>query len=616
MFRDRSRSASLITVVVLWSWIAGTVVREPPSNVLCWDTFGYYLYLPATLLHDDLALQDQAWVQEAMNTYHSSATFYQAGRLPDGRWVMKYPMGLAVLWAPFFAVAHVVAGITGHPQDGFSAPYQWAVLVAGLLYVLVGLLLIRRVLGRFFKDRVIAITIALLVLGTNYLHQALYGNGMPHVLLFTLYAGILWHTIRWYEDHRLRDAVLLAVLMGLAILSRPSEAVCLFIPLLYGLKDTRAWKDHLRSLVVYRRQLLLVGALLLLISLPQFIYWKWLTGKFLYMSYNNPGEGFEFLHPYIWELLFSFRKGWYIYTPLIAVATAGFFLLHRALPDLRFALIAFFILNLYIVGSWSCWWYADSFGQRSLVQSYAVMALPLAAVVQWLGQQRSRAVGGAVVLFVLAVFNLFQTWQSTHGLIHTSRMTWPAYKAVFGRTVPPPQLEKLWVVDRTPTGNEDGPDLRDYRKRPYMTMGFDAPFKGVGSSRFRDSLAYRGKGAFLLTADSAFTPPAHACWNELTASDHLWVHVQCAVHMPSGNGPQSKVALVATFDHNDYAYATKEMSAVRDPAGTDGWSIVSFWYLTPEVRKPTDRLLIYAQLAEGRATLVDELEVTLYEPLN
>lgn len=86
--------------------------------------------------------------------------------------------------------------------------------------------------------------------------------------------------------------------------------------------------------------------------------------------------------------------------------------------------------------------------------------------------------------------------------------------------------------------------------------------------------------------------------------------------MPSGNGPQSKVALVATFDHNDYAYATKERSAVRDPAGTDGWSIVSFWYLTPEVRKPTDRLLIYAQLAEGRATLVDELEVTLYEPLN
>lgn len=615
MFRDRPRSISLITVLVLWSLIAGMVLREPPSNVLCWDTFGYYLYLPATLLHNDLALQDQTWVQQVFDTYHNSATFYQASQLPDGRWVMKYPMGLAVLWAPFFVVGHLVAGVSGHPQDGFSAPYQWSVLLAGLLYVLTGLLVMRRVLRHFFSDGITTIVLALLVVGTNYLHQALFGNGMPHVPLFALYAGIIWHTVRWHEEHRPRNAVLLAVLMGLTILSRPSEVVCLLIPLLYGLTDVRRWKEHLRSLWMYRGQFVLVVALLLLIGLPQLIYWKWLTGKFLYMSYNNPGEGFEFLHPFIWEVLFTFRKGWYIYTPLMAVATGGLFLLRGALPDLRYALIAFFILNLYIVGSWSCWWYADSFGQRSMVESYAVMALPLAAMVRWLGTSHARIVAGAVVLSALAVFNLFQTWQSANGLIHTSRMTWPAYKAVFGRTVAPPYLESLLVKSRSASGVDGEPDLRDYRERPFMTMGFDAPLKGVGSTRYRDSLAYRGRGAFLLTSDSAFSPPVHAHWSELTDRAHLWVHVQCAVHLPTA-GPSRKVALVATFDHNDYAYAHKAVRVVPDPSRTDGWNLVSFWYLTPEVRIPTDRLLVYAWLEEGSAALVDEIEVTLYEPLN
>ncbi|HRH71123.1 MAG TPA: hypothetical protein PLB89_16590 [Flavobacteriales bacterium] len=611
----RQRIGSLVTVAVLWSWIVGAVLREPPSNALSWDTFGYYLYLPATLLHNDLALQDQAWVQEALETYHNSTNFYQAGRLPDGRWVMKYSMGLAVLWVPVFVIAHVAAGLSGHPQDGFSAPYQWAVVVTGLLYVLVGLLLTRRVLGHFFNDRVTTIVLALLVLGTNYLHQALSGYGMPHVILFTFYAAILWRTIRWYEERRMRDAVLLALLMGLTILSRPSEVVCLLIPLLYGLKDVRNWKEHLRSLWVQRRQLVVMGAVLLLIGLPQFLYWKWLTGQFLYMSYNNPGEGFEFLHPFIWEVLFSFRKGWYIYTPIMAIATGGLFLMQRTLPELRTALVAFFILNLYIIGSWSCWWYAESFGQRAPVQSYAVMLLPLGCVVHWLGERRLRAVAGATVLVVLTVFNLFQTYQSRHGLIHTSRMTWPAYKAVFGRTVPPPDLGSLLLVDRTPTGNEHGPDLRDYRKRPFMTMGFDAPFPGVGSTRFRDSITYRGKGAFLLTADSVYSPPVHAHWNELTSRSHLWVHVQCAVHLPAGDGAARTVALVATFDHNDYTYSYKALRAIPDPSRTDGWSTVSFWYLTPEVRSPRDRLLVYAWLEEGGATLVDEIEVTLYEPI-
>jgi len=185
----RQRRGSLVTLLALWCTVVVLVLREPPTNVLSWDTFGYYLYLPATFLHGDPGMLDHGWVQKTLDTYHGSATFYQAQLLPDGRWVMKYPMGLAVLWSPFFAVAYGVAGLTGHAQDGFSAPYQWAIISASLLYMLVGLLALRKVLLHFFPDHITAIVLALLVLGTNYLHQSLYASGMPHVILFTLYAG-------------------------------------------------------------------------------------------------------------------------------------------------------------------------------------------------------------------------------------------------------------------------------------------------------------------------------------------------------------------------------------------------------------------------------------------
>ena len=148
---------------------------------------------------------------------------------------------------------------------------------------------------------------------------------------------------------------MLAFVMGLLALARPSEAVCVLIPLLYGLDSLSNWRQHLKSLWNWKGQLVVVAMVLLVVGSPQLLYWKWLTGKFLYMSYNNPGEGFEFLHPYTWDVLFSFRKGWYIYTPVMAVATSGLFLLRRYVSALRLSIMVFFALNLYVVSSWSCW---------------------------------------------------------------------------------------------------------------------------------------------------------------------------------------------------------------------------------------------------------------------
>ena len=123
-------SLSLVTALSLWGLLAFVLLKAPPQNILSWDTFGYHLYLPATLIHHDPGLHDPIWVKDAVATYNSSGSLYQISKLPDDdRWVMKYPVGLAMLWSPFFVAGHFAAGMCGAPQDGFSPPYQWALII-------------------------------------------------------------------------------------------------------------------------------------------------------------------------------------------------------------------------------------------------------------------------------------------------------------------------------------------------------------------------------------------------------------------------------------------------------------------------------------------------------
>lgn len=608
-------SLSLVTALAFWGLLAFGVLRAPASNILSWDTFGYHLYLPATFLHHDPGVRDPAWVHEAIDTYHGTGSLYQLSKLPDDeRWVMKYPMGMAILWSPFFVAGHLVAGSSGAPQDGFSAPYQWALAIAGLIYVLIGLLLLRKVLRSYFSESVSAATLALIATGTNFFHQSIYNTGMPHVFLFTLGAGVLWHSVKWYRMRRRRDAWILGLLLGLIVVSRPSEVVWVFIPLLIGLFEMRSWRDQVRMLWQKRQHVFLMAGVASLVCFPQLVYWKWMTGHWLYMSYNNPGEGFEFLHPYVWEVLFSFRKGWYIYTPVMLVASVGLLLLRRHVAEMRWAVIVFFALNLYVVSSWSCWWYADSFGSRALVQCYPVMALPLGAVLCWLAQQRIWArVGGAALLLALVVLNLFQTHQSINGLIHTSRMTWPAYKAVFGTMNAPADLGRLFLVERSYSGEQGAPDLTNYVRTPLARMSFDVlPAEGRDAG-IRDTLTFAGTGAFRLERGREFSPAWRTTWEELTNCDHVWLEVSCRVQRPL-DGSTPTLTLVTTFEHNGHSYAYRPTDATLGDVAPGEWQRLSVWYLSPEVRRPSDPVVAYCWLRDTLPVLIDQMEIVLYEP--
>lgn len=599
-----------VTVVLIAILVYSSFIFFP-DNILSWDVFGYYLYLPLTFIYHDLGLNNENIIHEIIDKYHNSATFYQAIELPAGNYVMKYSMGMSILYSPFFFIGHLYAKLSSYPADGFSLPYQYAIFIGGQAFTVTGIVVLRKVLIRFFSDKITTIALVVIALGTNYFyHSSFHGqNAMSHNFLFTTYAFIIWLTILWHRSHQLKHIVLLGIVCGLTTLSRPSEIVCLAIPLFWGVWNKKTVLDKFNLLLQQKKQIILFTAILLAIGSFQFIYWKIFTGKFLYYSYGaNAGEGFEFLRPYTLNVLLSFRKGWLIYTPVMIFSILGLAGIYKKNRAIFYPLLIYFIANLFIVSSWSCWWYAQSFGQRALIQSYPVMAISLGYFLVYInGKKKNFRIAIYFVMFAFIVLNLFQTWQFIHGIIDADRMTKGYYFKVFGETHFDEKNKKLLLIKRSFDGKETFTNESEYVRKLLQKREFE-DLKTKISTRF----ALSGKKSVLLDSSNIYSPVIEASYREITDQDHAWIRA-CAYIYPTGSVKTNPFSFVIHFEHNGYAYKYKAFDSEKMNLKLNEWNRICFDYLTPEVRRKTDNLKVYIWLRGKGELFVDDLQVEIFE---
>lgn len=573
-----------------------------PTKALTWDVFGYYLYLPATFIYDDPGLTDPVWLDNIMDEYQPSATLYQLVNGTDGKRVIKYTSGLALLWAPFFFLAHWIAQWLGYPADGFSLPYQLVLSYAGILWAITGLLLLRKILIRYFDDIVTSVTLLLIGIGTNYFQLTAFdGTLLSHNFLFTLYALLVYSTIRWYERPGYGHSFLIGLSCGLITLIRPSEVICVLIPLLW---NTTSWRQFTFRFKILKFCFIHLAAFILpalAVGAVQLIYWKTTSGNWLFYSYVNPGEGFRFFPPYIFEFLFSFRKGWFIYTPVMIFAFIGFYHLYKWGKSWNLAIITFILLDIWIISAWSCWWYAGgSFSSRAILPAYVLLSLPLSAFTERImgGRLKWMAAGFALLLILL---NLFQTWQFEAGIIDKERMTLPYYRAVFGKVnVDKEKLDHLLLVERSTEMRETPGSLNRYEKR---TLFSTPPQPGNDTSQ---AIKLWGNNSFFSGPDLPF--------HELTQEDHAWIHVKTDYFIPDGFVGENPM-LVASFHYKGKAYKYRAEALTADSANRGTWNSLEFWYLTPEVRTPDDNLKVYVWNRVPSEIFLRNFEVDIWEKL-
>ncbi|MBP7514528.1 MAG: glycosyltransferase family 39 protein [Flavobacteriales bacterium] len=414
------------SAVLLWTRIQYSELRGWPAiKVTTWDAFGYYQYLPAIFIHDDIARQE--WVTGIDSAYHviGEGGLYQLMDLENGNRATKYLGGTALMELPFFLIGHTIAGLTGHRQDGFSPPYQWAIALAPLFYVIIGLVLLRRALLRWYTDPTVALVIVLITLATNAIQYISVDGAQTHGFLFALYCLLLWATALWHEMPKRRWGLAIGATIGLACVTRPTEAIMLFIPLLWNTHTGESAKAKWALVREHRSHLVLAVAAAFVMVLPQLIYWKIVTGTFVF----DVGSKWDFFSPH-WRVLFGWEKGWFIYTPITLLFIAGL-LFMRGRPWWKSVLV-FTMLNIWIVIAWHDWRYGGSYSARALAQSCPVLALPFAALVQRILSARWRWPFVGLCAYLLCV-NLWQIRQYNQGVIKYDGMTREEYFRVYLR---------------------------------------------------------------------------------------------------------------------------------------------------------------------------------------
>jgi hypothetical protein len=428
-------SILLVLVAVVWSDF-NVKIWKSPDRVIQWDVIDYYGYLPAAFIYHDITLRFK-------DHYSGDKKFvFWAKKTATGKYVFKMTMGVSVMVSPFFFAANALAGPLGYNTGGYSLPYRFALVMAGLFYLILGLIFLAKVLRLYFSETVTAFVLVSIALGTNLFWYSTFEPGMSHVYTFFLASVFLWLTILWHKNPRTGKAILLGLVTGLLALIRPINILFIIFFIFY---DVKSLPDIRKKCLLFRNKalhLLIMAGFGILVLLPQLVYWKTVSGHWIYYSYGN--EGFFFNHPQWLRVLFSFRKGWFVYTPVMIFAVTGIGFLFKKLKPFSVATLLLLFIYLYVVSSWWCWWYGGSLGQRELIDIYPVMAIPLAAMIEWTGRlmkPKRYILGTMIALSVL--LGAFYNVQYHYGAIHWDSMTRAAWVNSFGRLHPSPQFNRL-----------------------------------------------------------------------------------------------------------------------------------------------------------------------------
>ncbi|MFI5205287.1 MAG: hypothetical protein ACHQF2_12385, partial [Flavobacteriales bacterium] len=221
----------------------------------------------------------------------------------------------------------------------------------------------------------------------------------------------------------------------------------------------------------------------------------------------------------------------------------------------------------------SCWWYAGSFSQRPVVQSYPALMLGLAACISFIFERKyflkiTAIAAGAFFLLL----NLFQSWQINNGILDAYRMTPAYYVASFGKTYIPANAEKLLLVGRSFEGAQD----------------------------FTDTIGYVGKQVYLQQKEqcittSEFSDKISIPFNKITENDHAWLIIEGEFR---AGDSVSKIlpSIIRTFLNSRgeaYAYTGADLEITNPDMEINTWVKFRYAYLTPEVRNVNDVFLFH-----------------------
>jgi hypothetical protein len=414
------------------------------------DEIEYFSYLRSLVFDRDLEFGNEYERFHAADPHGLAgfkATFLDRLEADTGRHINFAPLGAALLWSPFYLLAHagvLAARAAGADlaADGFSFPYVAAACYASALYGFAGLLLVHDTLRRHggFAEPAATLAVAGLWLGTPLFYYMTLAPAFSHAPAVFTVALLVALSLRAAArpDASPWPWAAVGAAGGLAALVREQDGLFLVIPagLLVGhALARRSWTSALLRGAA-------MGAAAFLVFLPQLLAYRALTGRF--GPSRLVARKMSWTSPHLLQVLFDAGHGLFAWSPLLLVASAGLVYLGWRRRSTTVVLLALaLLLQVWINGAVESWTQAGAFGSRRFVSSTPLFAWGLAALLAAVSARRERLAAAALVFFV--AWNVGLMVQFGLRLMDRQRLEWPRVAVNQVTAVPRHLVRAAWL---------------------------------------------------------------------------------------------------------------------------------------------------------------------------
>lgn len=552
------------------------------TGIIDSDGKGYYMYLPNIFINKNIKHQvvDNRYVFQ-----FSKGT------------VNKYYVGTAVAMLPFFGTGYLIAYLKNYELNGYSAPFQKIISFAALFYLFLGLIFFKKFLELYnISSATIITSILLLVFGTNLLAYTIVQPAFSHIYSFCFISLFLFSTKNSFLYKDVKSFFLSSFALGMIILIRPVNVlIILTIPFLAGTYH------NLKNIFGFLRgrDVLFVSLILGFTLSIQILVWYIQAKEFFVWNYKD--EGFYFLNPQIWNVLFSFRKGLFIYSPLVFLSLFGFYKLAKRGQFEFYSLIIFFFLLVYIISCWWNWYYSSSFGQRTFVEFYPLVGLLIAFFLDGIKGVYKKLIYSVGI--VLVVLNLIQTYQYTINIMSSWDMNFEKYKYIFLKTSP--QYIGCLGGNNDVQSYSNRKDLILYSRNDYEKeyKYWNTEYKKIiTQNNVCDYTDREFNTGLKITADSS-----------IAANRLLYAEVKLDRLELTENASSRAFFVIdlSTADNKNYHYYTFRINEVPSKV-TNKWRTFKYFIEIPKIRSTDDIIKIYIWNRDKQAFYIDNFQIKLF----
>jgi len=563
------------------------------GGAISWDAFGFYYYLKLVFVDHSLILENLDSINKVFEEYDPSSTVYQFTTLPNGRIIVRYPVGQALLYLPFFIIAHLAAFFSDFPADGFSKPYDVAMRIGGLVYHFLGFYFVGKILRLHFNDKVVGITLVVLFFGTNS-YSLMAGTALAaQGSLFFLVAWFIWLVDRYFKQKTNGLIITVAAVFGLICLNRPTDFVTIIPAILWPLTiPGQSVKEEIKIFFSNKGHLIRFVGVVGFSALIQFSYWKYAGGSWFINSYGNPAEGLDFLSPHTIPFLFSFKSGWLVYTPIMILVLIYLIIRAYKKQGAMLVVLIYTILFIYLASSWTNWWYGAGFSQRAMGQAYALLSIPLAGLIDYtFFKKRKLYVPVAILIVGFTALSVWQTKQYHNGVLNGDTVTADYYFASFFDLNQDPENRELLAFSHYDVYIQPNYGLPEgYVRDKLIELNIEGQNQNLTGKEYSQKFDLR--------------------YNDLCEGDYCFVLFSAVFEGP----PPGGAILITHFDHNGaYGYQGRDAPLVI----TDTNKVANLYtstavYLTPPMRSHRDKFNAYVWNRNKEQGVLKKLILEIY----